>query len=400
MAIADACGMSYVECDVTFTSIAVSWQPGPDDPPVTSLRLVRQRAFDYTRVTEVDNLVSDLVEGRLDRPRASERLETVRWARHPYHNWVVTFFRALLAGSVAVLLGAGLLVAVTAFGATVLIDRSNRLLGRRNVPLFYQNMLGATIATGVAVGLAAADVGVRPSLVVAGGIILLLPGVTLVGAVQDAITGFLVTSAARAVETFVLTAGIISGVALALSIGSRLGVPVRIVDAPATGFSDIPLQVLSAGVASAAFAVANYAPRRTVPFAGAAGAIGWAAFTVVDQLGLSAASSTGAAAVVVGMGSYTFAHRQRAPALLYVAAGVIPLLPGLTIYSALLQLSNDNTVGGIATLGEALSIGLALAAGVIFGEFLAQPGRREVDRFERRIVGPRLAGPLRWRRPS
>jgi uncharacterized membrane protein YjjP (DUF1212 family) len=400
MAIADACGLPHVECDVTFTSIAVSWQAAPDVAPVTSLRLVRQRVFDYTRVTEVHNLVDDLVEGRVDRLAAEERLARVRNARHPYRNWTVTAFRALLAGAVAVLLGGGPVVSSAAFGATVLIDRSNRLLGRRNVPVFYQNMLGAAIATGVAVGLVAADVGVRPSLVVAGGIILLLPGVTLVGAVQDAITGFLVTAAARTIETFVLTAGIISGVALALSIGVRLGVPVRIVDPSPSGLGAVPLQVLAAGVVSAAFAVANYAPRRTVPFAGAAGAIGWAAFSLVDQLGLSDALSTGAAAVVVGLGSYTFAYRQKAPPLLYVAAGVIPLLPGLTIYSGMFLLSNGNTLGGIATLGEALSIGLALAAGAILGQFIAQPARREVNRYERRIVGPRLAGPLRWRRHS
>jgi uncharacterized membrane protein YjjB (DUF3815 family) len=100
----------------------------------------------------------------------------------------------------------------------------------------------------------------------------------------------------------------------------------------------------------------------------------------------------------VGFGSYVIAHRQKAPPLVYVAAGIIPLLPGLTIYRGMLRLAEGDTLGGLVTLGNALTVGLALAAGAILGEFVAQPARREVQRFERRLVGPRLAGPLRWRR--
>jgi hypothetical protein len=58
------------------------------------------------------------------------------------------------------------------------------------------------------------------------------------------------------------------------------------------------------------------------------------------------------------------------------------------------------TTRGLPTteLSQAVSIGLALAAGVILGEFLAQPPRRELPRVDRRLAGPRLAGPLPWSR--
>ena len=62
------------------------------------------------------------------------------------------------------------------------------------------------------------------------------------------------------------------------------------------------------------------------------------------------------------------------------------------------QLAEGDIVAGITLLGQAVSVGLHLAAGAILGEFLAQPARREVSRRDRRIVGPRLVGPQRWRR--
>ena len=398
VAIADACGLSRLECDITFTSISAAWQPSLDAAPVSGMRLVRSRSLDYTRVTAVHNLVDDLVERRIDREEAAQRLRDIAAARHPYRRSVVTVARASLAASVALLLGAGWPVLAAAFGATVVIDLLNGWLHRKHVPVFYQNVAGGFIATSVALGLVAADVGVRPALVVAGGIVLLLPGVTLVGAVQDAITEFYVTASARAFETFLLTAGIISGVGVALSVGQRLGVSVRIGDPPVRGLEDVPLQVLAAALVSASFAVANYAPRRTVPGVGAAGAVGWATFVVVDRLQISATLATATAAIVLGLGAYRFAHRQRAPALVYVAGGILPLLPGLTIYRGMRRFAEGDTLAGIGLLGQAVSLGLALAAGAILGQFLAQPTRRDVDRRDRRMAGPRLAGPLRWRR--
>ena len=398
MALANACGLQRVDCDITFTSITLVYVRAADVAPVTSMRLVRRRALDYTRVTEVHNLIDDLVEGRTDPRTAMARLEQVRRAPHPYRSWTVTTTRALLAAAIVVLLGGGAAVAPAAFVSTVLVDRVLLWLDSRHVPLFYQNAVGGLIATATALALVAADVGVRPGLVVAGGIILLLPGSTLVGAVQDGITGYLVTAAARAFEVLLLTAGIVAGVGIGLDIGVQLGVSVEIAASVPFSLTQVPLQVLAAGVAAAAFAAANYAPRRTIPAAGLAGALGWLALVGTERLGLSPASGSAAAAMLVGFGSYALAHRQKAPPLVYLAAGIIPLLPGLTIYRGMLRLAEGDTMGGLVTLGNAVAIGLALAAGAILGEFLAQPARRDAARFERRLVGPRLAGPLRVRR--
>ena len=46
---------------------------------------------------------------------------------------------------------------------------------------------------------------------------------------------------------------------------------------------------------------------------------------------------------------------------------------------------------------NAAAIAIALASGVIFGEYLAQPLKREARELEGRLSGPRLVGPLRVR---
>jgi uncharacterized membrane protein YjjP (DUF1212 family) len=395
VAFANACGLAHVDCDITFTSITLTWVRAPDVAPVTSMRLVHQRELDYTRVTEVHNVVADVVAGRTDLPAARHRLELLRLSPHPYRRWAVASARALLSAAVVVLFGGGAFVTLVAFGSTVGIDRVTRRLERRSLPMFFTNAVGAFLATAVALGLVAGGLGVRPSLVVAGGIILLLPGSTLVGAVQDAITGYYVTASARAAETLLLTAGIVSGVAMALELGGLLGVSADLTDPPQVSVARLPLQVLAAGAAAAAFAAANYAPRRTLPTSWLAGALAWLALVGATQVGMSLTFASAVAAGAVGACSYLLARRQQAPPVLYLAAGIIPLLPGLTIYRGMLRLSDGDAIGGIVTLANAATLGLALAAGALLGEMLAQPARRDVPRSGRRRAGPWLVGPLR-----
>src|SRR4051812_42995365 len=123
------------------------------------------------------------------------------------------------------------------------------LLDRRGLPLFFQQVAGAAVATGVAVVLVARDVDVRSSLVVAAGIVVLLAGLSLVGAAEDAISGFPVTAAARAFEVLTLTAGIVVGIAGVLDVAQRARVPMDVVVATP---SSVPLAVelaASAGIA-------------------------------------------------------------------------------------------------------------------------------------------------------
>lgn len=399
---ARAGGLHRVSSDITFTSLTMSAHTAPNEIiPISGLRLVLQQALDYSRVTAVHNLVTDFVEGRIDRPRAQTRLDEIVAARHPYRRPLVALARATLATAVAVLLGGGLIVAAAAFASTVLIDLALGALHRAGLPAFFQNAVGGAIATITALALVWAELGVLPSLVVAGGIVLLLPGVTLVGAVQDAITGFYVTAAARIFETFLLTAGIISGVAATLSVAVRLGLPVQIGDPPLRGLEQVPLQLLAAAVVSTAFAVANYAPRRTLPAAALAGALGWGMFSLVGWAGLPTSFAAATAAAVVGVGAYLLAGLQRVPALVYAASGIIPLLPGLAIYRALRRFADGDELGGMSTLAQAITTGLALAAGVILGSFLARGLRRTDTRLVRRLAGLRLAGgPRRRPRPS
>jgi uncharacterized membrane protein YjjP (DUF1212 family) len=397
LAVTSACGLRGCTIAVNFTTLSVSYQESPDAPPETHQRVVQYRGYDYAQLTEVDHLVRDLAAGRIDRTEASQRLNEVGSGPRPHPRWAVIASSGVLAAGAAFMLGGGALLVAVTFVTTVCIDVSGRQLARRRIPIFYQQVVGALIATAVALALHGLDAPVEPQLLVASCIILLLSGLALVGAVQDALTSHFVTASARMFEVLLLTGGIIAGIGIGLTFGNKLGLEIH-VNTAGTTWSDLPTTLLGASIVAVAFAYGTYTPLRALTPIGVTGLLGQAVYQTSIQWELGPAMSSGAAALVIGVVSYSLAGRVRVPPLVVIVAGIVPLLPGLTIYQGMLQLLNSSDVLGtlgLSTLLSAVSIGVALASGVILGEYVAQPLKREARRLETRLAGPRLVGPLR-----
>lgn len=378
--LAAACGLDIVEVDITFTSIVVCCLRGTAAAPVTSMRVVRYRTTDLTRLALVTRIVDHVIRGRMGVSAAGAALAEAVDAPHPYPRWAATAGWGGLAAAVAVLLGGSPVIAAAAFAVTALIDRVGRLLARWGIASFFLQMMGGLTATLCVLGLFAGGVlptGTEPSLVIATSITVLLSGLSVTGAVQDAISGHVVTAAGRAVEIGLLSAGLLAGVILGLKLGLQVGLtldPAEPVGADLTRFG---ISTLSAGAAAAMSALASYAPLRSLAAAALAGGIGWAAYGALTLFGhLGPVVATGVAAVLVGLLTEIVRRITGMHPQVIIISGIIPLLPGLTAYRGFYLLASSNTqdvLNGLVAVTFALAIGLALAAGVTFGQFVARP---------------------------
>ena len=209
-------------------------------------------------------------------------------ARHPYPRWLATAGWAGLAAAVALLLGGGPLIWLTAFVVTAFIDRIGRLLGRWGVPPFFLQIVGGFLATVSTLGLLAVNAlppTTEPSLVIAASITVLLSGLSLMGAVQDVIHGHPVTAAGRAAEIALLSAGLLTGVILGLKAGIWFGFSLDPGELVAADVSRFGISTVAAVAAAALSALASYAPLRSLAAAGLAGGVGWAAYGALTLVG-------------------------------------------------------------------------------------------------------------------
>lgn len=375
-------GLARCDVDVTFNSIRVSAYRGPSMPPATSMRIVHYRSLDFTRLAAVDKLTRQLRTEAIDPAIALAEISAITHSPHPYNRWIAGFGWSGMAASVAVLLNGGALVALVSFFTTAVIYLVNLRLNRIGLPFFFQQIVGGAIAAAPAGVLYALrdplGLDLKPSLVIAAGVTVLLSGLSLVGSVQDAITGAPVTAVARFFEVLMLTGGIIAGVALSLRLASALGTPLpdTTPQPVTTSFSEIPVQMSAGAFTSLFFAIACYAERRALVVAGLSGAAGILVYFSTLGASVGPVLATAVAATVVGFVGGLLARRALTPPQVIAVAGITPLLPGLSLYRGLYALLNDELLVGISAMLSAFGIGVALAAGVTLGEWGARTLRR------------------------
>lgn len=381
-AVGTAVGLGVFEVDITYKSIIISVAPDGDRPSLTDMRVVRGRSMHFARVAAAHQLVLDLAEGHIAPTDVDRRLLEIEHLRRPYPRWFVIVAFGALSAAITVQLGGGVVTAVVAFATAALTGLLGNRMFRKRVPVFFVNLVLGFGSGLVAVIITANEstldpLGIETPLVIVGGIIALLPGMTLMVAAQEAIGSFAVTAAARFVELTFATIGIVSGVLLSLVLAREFDVTMA--EAIAWRPDDIALRgtlivlgaSIAASIAAASAAVTYQSPVRLAVTGGVLAGLGYFVFLWTGERIHGPGVATAVPAIVIGFVGGVISGRLKVPPVLLTTAGIIPLLPGLAVYQGLLSMSRNDIDQGIASLVEATTIAIALASGVLLGQLLA-----------------------------
>ncbi len=397
--IAESYGIGRVHFDITYTAMMASYYPPRDGAPITSIRVVRAGAADLTRAQGIEKLAQEIRAG-LPLEEASAACKRIREAPHPYPWWAATAAKAGVAAAVAVLFSASWKLPLITFAIGILVDRVLAGLRRRRFPPFFSQLIAAGLITLIAALISNAlvhgiylFVGVRPSLVVVSGIIMLVAGMRAVGAAQDAIDEFYLTALARGFQAAMHTAGIVVGIVIALYLSRALKFPIVIIPNPST-VASLPRQLLAVAATSALFALSCYASPETIALSALTGLLGYAGSRLAAQTGAAEVLASTAGAALAALIATLLIRRTRAPGFALINAALIPLVPGLTLFKGLFQMvgavpgTGDLATGALIVF-EAASVALGIAAGASLGTYL---GRPMADRL-RRIRDTALKAP-------
>jgi uncharacterized membrane protein YjjP (DUF1212 family) len=396
--ITSACGLEGVHVDVTYTSLSASFLPAPGRAPITAIRVVRPTEVDYTRVRRLLRLVQQIERG-MPVTEAAPALERIRSAPHPYPRWLSLVGNAGVGPAVSLLFTTDWKILLLTFVSGCLVDLLLAWFDRRRVPPFFRQLTAAGLITLVAAGVTYAGdrgvsffIGLDPTLVVVGGIVMLLAGVMIVGAMQDAIDQFYVTASARVFEVFMRTGGIVAGIVAGVALAHYLGAPLTISAEP-IALGPLSAQFAAAALIAAMFAISVYADAVTIALSSTMALLGWAAFIAARELNLTPVPANMVAALVAALLVSLIVRRTQVPGFGLITAALLPLVPGLAIYQGLLQLvgteagAGDPSAGGstlLLALGVAAGIGAGASLGIYLGRPIAATVRRITFRSRRR----------------
>lgn len=376
IAVSQAFGMKNTDVDITNQSISLNWAP-EGKIPYSRVRVVRSWSNNFKAMAAVHQLVTDIISGRLTRADSAQQLLEITREPKTYPRWMVTLAGAVFASFFASFLGAPLMDAATGFAATIVVLYISRQLTTWRVPEFYSLAAGGFTATGIAMTAFVLDADVTPSMVVAGGLMILLPSARIVSAIQDAINGFPITSAGRLVSAMIAFAGMTAGIMAAVVLADLLGAPpIEVAEGLTRIYHPTVMLVLVFFAAMAAGIVEQTRWRLLIP-TGVVSAMGFTAFYAAELIGLGERFTPIIGATVVGALGRVVALRMGAPQLVIAVPAMMFMLPGLMVFRGMYQIAIENSaafmMSGLVQLFNAMIIIMAIAAGIVFGDVLMRP---------------------------
>lgn len=362
-------GLRNVVVEVTFNQVSLSYLPDDLSTPFTRIRSTGTRVQDFARLDAFEELTERYISGQWSLEESAARAAMIPQQKPHYPKLLMIAGFAVMGGASAFSLGGStMVVAAAAIAGGVLIWITAAMAAAR-IPLFYGQAVGGFVGVLAAVIVNLIDPVENSSIVVVACIIVLLAGLTSIGAMQDAVTGWYVTASARILETFMLTIGIVAGVRGGLLLADLLGQDISVSAALPLSLASVLVFAVSGAVIGIGYGVGTYAPARVLGWMAGIAALSAVLANVITQLTGDRTWAVAIASFAVGAGSVLLARWVRAPALAFVMGGIIPLVPGSRIYRGLLALPELMTEGLGELLGAA-EVAIAIAAGAVLGQLV------------------------------
>jgi len=386
VAVSTKWNLAPLDLDFSGSSVTIQYAPS-DTPPLVKVRTVQSDGSDLDRLARANQIVDDLVHGERDMTSAVNALVAVLRLPPRWPRWLADVGLSILGISIAMQAGGGWRAGLGAFVLMLGIIVSGRWLTGRGFPQFFVS--GAQGAVASALGTLAIWAGVLhpagAATMVGALVVLLLPHPSLVTWAQDAISGFRAMAVARAFYIGLIIAAIVVGVPAGIAVTQGLHIEV---DPSGIVLQTLPLwaALLLTVVSAAANCFVQQASARVIPVAVVFSVLSGAALRILRELGMPLLGATFLAAVLLGVLSTIAAARMRtAVAAIAVPAFCGALLPGVAVSSALLNFMSGSSSAALDFVA-AVSVALAIGAGLVLGGLFATPGARRALRRARKVV--------------
>lgn len=212
--ICNAFGMEDTNCFVTPTGLFASAKDC-DGKTYSIVRRIKSRAVNLDKISKVNDLSRNIQSGDKDIEAFKNSLTKID-RNTMYSDVVFIIMSALAAGMFTLLFGGNFRDFFVACVIGCLIKTTG--LWQRSIEIndFFNNVTGGAIASLVALLAVHFKIATNLNYIIIGSIMLLVPGVQIMNAIRDTISGDLLAGISRAVEALLIAVAIAVGSGLVL----------------------------------------------------------------------------------------------------------------------------------------------------------------------------------------
>ena len=192
----------------------------PEGHSITRMRRIPPHGTDIELLERCNGLCRRLCADPLPIEQAKALIDRLEQEKRAYPNWVYLAGYVVGAGFFAAFFGGGPLDAVSAGICGLAVGIWLMYIG---APLgfngFFRTLIGATIASLLAMGLVNVGVGQQLESITIGTLMVLVPGMALTNAMREIMAGDIISGMSRTADAILTATAISLGVVISLAIG-------------------------------------------------------------------------------------------------------------------------------------------------------------------------------------
>ena len=358
-------GFEHADAFVFTTGMVVTLSD-PSGETLSISQRVTDCSQNFGRVADVNAVSRDFCSGKITLDDAIVKLRNIK-KRERYSKFLWHIGYILATMGFCITFGGSFLDSFAAFFCGVVVSVICLDLGPKIGRGFVTTILAAAALTltTTAISFFGAtwfSLTFHSHYIIVGAIMPLVPGLAMTNAFRDILHGDYLSAGSRIIEALMVAVcvaiGIGAGMAGADILGLAESLEISLDLSVANGF-EFFVAALSSGLAVLGFCIVFQAPPKYLFACSLNGFFAWSVYLLVELCGLNGLWATFFSTLAADVFAYYSARVLKAPVVLFLVAGILPMVPGVSIYQGVYSL-----LFGVGNASQIL-ISAFMATGVI-----------------------------------
>ncbi|MGT2666063.1 threonine/serine ThrE exporter family protein [Streptococcus rifensis] len=243
---------------------------------------------------------------------------------------------------------------------------------------FLLNIFGATAVALIANILYFWGLGQHRSLIILGALMVMIPGAFFVNAIREFSQNNYFTGLSLTMSALLTCSSISAGVAVSIAFLPFAEQMTSSFTIEQLTWPQLLIQILAAGLGTVAFSILYQTPKRHFIDLGILGGLTWGVYRLLWHYFQMEALAVFVPALIMAFLSRVLARKRQAPATIFLATSMFPLIPGLSFYRAVYffitgsdQLAIDHIQSSFIT-SFTIAIAIAIVQQMALKQFIAR----------------------------
>ncbi|MBR7161686.1 MAG: threonine/serine exporter family protein [Clostridia bacterium] len=322
-----------------FTTGMVVTLSDPSGETLSISHRVTDCSQNFGKIAEVNSVSRNFCNGRITLDEAIEKLNWIK-TKKSYNSFLMLLGYILAACGFSIMFGGEILDALGTVFCGLVLAFVKLELGPKIKRGFVTTILAAAAMTVTAtavsyIGYHGLGLHFQTHYMIIGGMMPLVPGLAMTTAFRDVLQGDYLSAGSRILEALMVAVCVAIGIGTGMSLSDLLGLSETLTLSFNLSVSTVPeflFAAFSAGIAIIGFYILFDTPKKYFFVCGLNAFLAWAVYLITDCCGLNGLWASFFSTLAADLFAYYSARILKAPVILFLVAGILPMVPGVSIY--------------------------------------------------------------------